>query len=129
MFSDIVTGVSARREDIDRGISVVLTPDWPLDRLEIILRAILCAGAYELLAVPKVPTRVVISEYLDIAHAFFEGQGAGIGERRARPLRRGSYVRKALRMTKRQRRHVSVSSSASRASSRRWLGPGALDLQ
>jgi N utilization substance protein B len=95
MFSDLVTGVSARREDIDRGISAVLTPDWPLERLEIILRAILRAGAFELLAQPKVPTRVVISEYLDIAHAFFEGKEPGLVngvlDRLARTLRPESF--------------------------------------
>lgn len=95
MFGDLVTGVSARREDIDRGIAAVLTPDWPLERLEIILRAILRAGAYELLALPKVPTRVVISEYLDIAHAFFEGKEPGLVngvlDRLARQLRPESF--------------------------------------
>jgi N utilization substance protein B len=95
MFSDIVTGASARREDIDRGISAVLTPDWPLERLEIILRAILRAGAYELLAAPKVPTRVVISEYLEIAHAFFEGKEPGLVngvlDRLARQVRPESF--------------------------------------
>ena len=46
--------------------------DWPLDRRESIVRAILRAGAYELIARPDVPTAVVINEYVDIAHAFYE---------------------------------------------------------
>ncbi|HEY3920240.1 MAG TPA: transcription antitermination factor NusB [Stellaceae bacterium] len=78
LFADLVEGASARREDIDRGISSALTPDWPLERLEIILRAILRAGVYELLARRDVPARVVISEYLDIAHAFFAGKEPGL---------------------------------------------------
>lgn len=78
LFAELVEGTSARREDIDRGISSVLTADWPLERLEIILRAILRAGVYELLARPEVPARVIISEYLDIAHAFFSGKEPGL---------------------------------------------------
>lgn len=78
LFADLVEGAASRREDIDRNISSVLTPDWPLERLEIILRAILRAAVYELLARPEVPTRVIISEYLDIAHAFFAGKEPGL---------------------------------------------------
>ena len=43
-------------------------------RVDSILRAILRAGAYEVLMRPDVPSRVVITEYLDLAHAFFEGE-------------------------------------------------------
>jgi N utilization substance protein B len=78
LFAELVEGTAARREDIDRGISSALTADWPLERLEIILRAILRVAVYELLARPGVPARVIISEYLDIAHAFFTGKEPGL---------------------------------------------------
>ena len=68
----------ARRAELDGYIAAALTPDWPLERLEIILRSILRAGAYELLARPEVPAKVAISEYLDIAHAFFAGKEPGL---------------------------------------------------
>ncbi len=91
LFADLVEGTSARREDIDRGISSVLTADWPLERLEIILRSILRAAVYELLARPDVPAKVIITEYLDIAHAFFSGKEPGLVngvlDRLARTLR------------------------------------------
>jgi N utilization substance protein B len=91
LFADLVEGTCARREELDRHIAAALTPDWPLERLEIILRAILRAGAYELLARPAVPARVAISEYLDIAHAFFAGKEPGlingVLDRLARTLR------------------------------------------
>lgn len=91
LFAELVEGTSALREDIDRGISTALTPDWPLDRLEIILRSILRAAVYELLARPEVPAKVIISEYLDIAHAFFAGKEPGLVngvlDRLARTLR------------------------------------------
>jgi N utilization substance protein B len=78
LFADIVKGVVERREDLDRAISAALTPDWPLERLETVLRAVLRAGAYELMARADVPPRVAISEYLDIAHAFFAGKEPGL---------------------------------------------------
>jgi transcription antitermination protein NusB len=78
LFADIVNGVIARQADIDSALSGALTADWPLDRLETVLRAVLRAGAYELLARTDVPARVVISEYLDIAHAFFSGKEPGL---------------------------------------------------
>jgi len=36
------------------------------------MRAILRAGAYELIARPDVPLGSVISEYVDVAHAFYD---------------------------------------------------------
>ena len=70
-FNDVVTGVDARRTEIDTVISANLGQGWTLDRLDRSLRQILRAGAYELLARPDIPTGSVISEYLDVAHAFF----------------------------------------------------------
>jgi N utilization substance protein B len=91
LFTDIVRGVVDRQTDLDRIIGAALTPEWPLERLEVILRAILRAGAYELFARPDVPARVIISEYLDIAHAFFAGKEPGLVngvlDRLARTLR------------------------------------------
>jgi len=78
LFGDIVEGTVARLPDLDRAISSALTPDWPLERLETVLRAILRAGTYELLARGDVPARVAISEYLDVAHAFFTGKEPGL---------------------------------------------------
>jgi N utilization substance protein B len=93
MFIDIVRGSSTRRSELDAMISSALSDDWPIHRLETILRAILRAGAYELLARADVPPRVIISEYLDVAHAFFAGKEPamvnGVLDRIARVLRAG----------------------------------------
>jgi len=70
-FNDIVKGVDARQEEIDALISANLGAGWTLDRLDRSLRQILRAGSYELLARADIPTGSVISEYLDVAHAFF----------------------------------------------------------
>jgi len=78
LFAEIVRGVTADQERLDREISAVLTKDWPLLRLEAVLRAILRAGAYELVHRPDIPPRVAVSEYTGIAHAFFTGKEPGL---------------------------------------------------
>lgn len=74
----LVEGVAAHRPEIDVAIQDSLTGGWTLARLEILLQAILRAGAYELSAQADVPPKVVINEYLEIAHAFFAGKEPGL---------------------------------------------------
>lgn len=76
-FDDIVSGVDARREEIDALIVARLSAGWTLDRLDRPMRQILRAGAYELMARPDVPTASVISEYVDVAKAFYDKREAG----------------------------------------------------
>ncbi|MFL6734283.1 MAG: transcription antitermination factor NusB [Sphingomicrobium sp.] len=71
-FDDIVSGVTARRGDIDALIADRLAEGWSLERLDRPMRAILRAGSYELLARTDVPVGSVISEYVDVAHAFYD---------------------------------------------------------
>lgn len=78
LLNELVRGVAEKRDALDAMLTPVLSAEWPLDRLEAVLRAILRAGAFELFARSDVPLRVVISEYVDIAHAFFEGKEPGL---------------------------------------------------
>ena len=76
-FDDIVSGVDARREELDQVIGGKLAEGWSLERLDRPMRAILRAGAYELVARPDVPVGSVISEYLDVADAFYDKREKG----------------------------------------------------
>jgi N utilization substance protein B len=76
-FDDVVTGADARRAEIDALISGRLAQGWTLERLDRPMRAILRAGAYELVARPDVPVATVISEYVDVAHAFYDKRESG----------------------------------------------------
>jgi N utilization substance protein B len=76
-FDDIVTGADARRAEIDGLIADRLAEGWSLARLDRPMRAILRAGAYELVARPDVPVGSVISEYVDVAHAFYDKRESG----------------------------------------------------
>jgi N utilization substance protein B len=76
-FDDVVTGAEARQHEIDEKISANLAEGWSLERLDRPMRAILRAGAYELLARGDVPVGSVISEYVDVAHAFYDKRESG----------------------------------------------------
>jgi N utilization substance protein B len=75
-FDDVVKGVLARSDEIDALLSGKLAEGWKLERLDKTMLQVLRAGAYELLARPDVPTGSAISEYVDVAHAFFEPREA-----------------------------------------------------
>jgi transcription antitermination protein NusB len=77
-FNDILAGVLAAQEPIDRLIDKTLAAGWPLARIDAVMRAILRAGAYELKARTDVPARVCIKEYVDVAGAFFGADEAGM---------------------------------------------------
>jgi transcription antitermination protein NusB len=63
---------------LDLLIDAALQSGWPLKRVEAVLRAALRAGAYELDHRRDVPARVIVSEYVDVAHAFVEGDETGM---------------------------------------------------
>ncbi len=76
-FDDVVKGVLARSGEIDAAIAAKLASGWTLDRLDKPMKAILRAGSYELIARADVPTAAVITEYVDVAHAFYDKREAG----------------------------------------------------
>ena len=76
-FDDVVRGPDARRAELDALIAARLAEGWSLERLDRPMRAILRAGAYELVARPDVPAATVINEYLDVAHAFYDKRETG----------------------------------------------------
>lgn len=78
LFCDVVRGVAQDREKLDGLIEAALSKGRTVDRLEVLLRLILEAGTWELTSRLDVPARVVLSEYLGIADAFFEGDQPGL---------------------------------------------------
>lgn len=76
-FADLVRGVVADQDDVDKFIATRLAKNWRLERIDATLRAILRAGAYELTRRTDVPVEVAIDEYVEIAKSFFEGPEPG----------------------------------------------------
>ncbi len=93
-FRSILSGVVENQKTIDPVIRKALPESWPLSRLDSTLRAILRAGVYEIREKADVPVAVIVSEYVDIAKAFYDGDEPGLVnavlDRIARKLRASS---------------------------------------
>jgi len=96
-FRDVVSGVVREQRKLDPLIDDALARGWPLKRIEAIMRAVLRAGAYELDHRGDVPARVVVAEYVDVAHAFVDRDETGmvnaVLDQLARQLRAGEFKR------------------------------------
>ncbi|GJE27003.1 transcription antitermination factor NusB [Methylobacterium organophilum] len=77
-FRDVLRGTVEEQRAIDPQLDRALAKGWPLRRIESVLRAIMRAGAYELMFRRDVPARAAISEYVDVAHSFYEGDEPGL---------------------------------------------------
>jgi N utilization substance protein B len=76
-FKAVTEGAWQQAPELDPAIGATLAAGWSLDRLGYLLRAFLRAGAYELASRPEVPVKVVIHEYVELAHAFLSPDDAG----------------------------------------------------
>ncbi|WP_374655764.1 transcription antitermination factor NusB [Dongia sp.] len=98
LFAELVRGVAASVGELDDMLSAVISDEWSVERLESILRAIMRCGAFELAHRQDVPPKVVISEYLAVADAFFgekeTGMTNGILDKLAQTLRPGELAGK-----------------------------------
>lgn len=72
-FRNIVAGVVAEQKTIDPVIHRSLAANWKLERIDSILRAILRASVWELRSKKDVSARVIVSEYVEVTKAFFDG--------------------------------------------------------
>jgi N utilization substance protein B len=72
LFKDVVEGTASHKDELQAVVSAALAQDWTWARIDRLVRAILLAGAYELLHRKDVPPRVAINEYVEIAHAFYD---------------------------------------------------------
>ncbi|HEV7291914.1 transcription antitermination factor NusB [Devosia sp. RR2S18] len=77
-FRQIVSGVAKHQLAIDPAVDQALAANWPMERVDATLRAILRAAGFELLRRKDIPARVVITEYVDVARAFYEDDASGL---------------------------------------------------
>ena len=78
LFRDLTSGTASHLNHIDSLIAPVLSHEGSLDKLEATLKAILQVGVFELIIHLETPTEVVINEYVDLTHAFYEKQTVGL---------------------------------------------------
>jgi N utilization substance protein B len=95
LFGEIVRAAVRQQDRIDKLIAESLPPEWPMARLDPVLRAVMRAGSAELLSTSGPPARVIINEYLDVSHGFFDGEeprmANGVLDRLARLLRPAEF--------------------------------------
>ena len=77
-FREVVGGVVRDQRRLDPIIDAALSKGWPLKRIEALMRAVLRAGLYELDQRHDIPTRVIVSEYVDVAGAFVDKDETGM---------------------------------------------------
>ncbi|MFN3526928.1 MAG: transcription antitermination factor NusB [Paracoccus sp. (in: a-proteobacteria)] len=70
LFARILDDVVVWQSRIDQATDRGLVARWPIDRIDPVLRALFRAAGAELVA-EKAPPKVVISEYVRLAEAFF----------------------------------------------------------
>ena len=91
LLTVLIKGTTAESERLDDMLAAVLSDDWPIERLETLLKVLLRTAVYELSERLDTPVKVVITEYMDLAHSFFsEKEPAlvnGVLDRVARSLR------------------------------------------
>jgi len=78
LFAQIVRAAVRQQDTIDAMVAEALPADWPLARIDPVLRALLRAAGAELASTAGAPAKVVINEYLDIARGFFNGPEPGL---------------------------------------------------
>jgi N utilization substance protein B len=95
-FERLLRDADGRRDDIDRMLGAALAKGWTVERLEAVLRALMRAGAAELLCRADVPAKVVVAQFVDIARGFFTGREPamvnGVLDRLARELRPDEFA-------------------------------------
>lgn len=97
LFTQIVRGVARQGDTLDGMVAAHLAREWTVQRLDPVLRALLRAAAFEFSSASEPPARVVINEYMDIAHGFFGGEeprfANGVLDALARHLRGAEFQR------------------------------------
>jgi transcription antitermination protein NusB len=71
---EVVEGAVREQALIDVTVDKQLDKNWPIHRVNAILRAVLRAGAFEIMFKENVPAKVAINEYVNVAGAFFDGE-------------------------------------------------------
>jgi len=96
LFTSLVRKAAQNGETIDGIVTAHLDKDWPLTKLDPVLWALLRAACTEFWGGKEPPARVVINEYLDIAHGFFGGEeprfANGVLDAMARTLRAEEFA-------------------------------------
>ena len=71
LFAGILSSYAENADQINEMINASFTEEWPAERVELTLKAILQAGVAELIGFPETPVAIIITEYLDLTKSFY----------------------------------------------------------
>ncbi len=72
LFKSIVNATIEHQSAVDKAILARLSNGWKLSRLDSTTRAILRAAVAEMVAHQDLPRRILMDEYVSLAHDFFD---------------------------------------------------------
>jgi len=78
LLNELVEGTIRCQAEIDNYLESILDKTWPLNRIANVMRCILRIASFELISRHQVPAKVIISEYVNLAHSFFSGGETGM---------------------------------------------------
>ncbi|MDD3287872.1 MAG: transcription antitermination factor NusB [Alphaproteobacteria bacterium] len=78
LFGVVVRGVAENQVEIDEMLSGALSERFSVERIELLLKAILRAGTFELYKNSSVPSGIIINDYIDVTRTFFNGKEPGL---------------------------------------------------
>ena len=78
LFGSIINGVTQDVATLDDMIAGAVDAKFSVARLEVLLRAILRAGALELHRHTDTAAGIIINDYVDVAHAFYNAKEPGL---------------------------------------------------
>ena len=71
LFAGILSSYAENSKQINEMIDSSFNEEWPAERVEMTLKAILQAGVAELIGFPQTPVAIIITEYLDVTKSFY----------------------------------------------------------
>ena len=71
LFTGILSAYAENEDQINKMVDSSFNEEWPSERVELTLKAILQAGVAELIGFPQTPVAIIITEYLDLTKSFY----------------------------------------------------------
>jgi len=96
LLQRLLQGVEDHKEAIHQLMMTNLPPEWPLPRLELLVKIIVEIAVYEFLLTPDLHPKILINEYVNLAAGFYEGKELtfinGLLNQLARKVRPESFL-------------------------------------
>ncbi|MDD4519711.1 MAG: transcription antitermination protein NusB [Alphaproteobacteria bacterium] len=73
LMSKLIETALDKKDDLENMIKAALSEEWDFDKMEVLLKSILQIALSEFFVQPSLDAPIIINEYTDITHSFYEG--------------------------------------------------------